>query len=87
MELIHRGPFSDVGHFALDLFEYFLYNGLFLKIVDLLLYLLTMNVQHRLTVKEKERSRYAFILALFTLVAFDILHEHLTQGVTVDAQF
>jgi len=50
MKLVECGPFSYIINFAFNLFQNFLDNGLFLKIINLLVYLLSVNVQHGLTV-------------------------------------
>ena len=87
VKLVHGGGLSYVLDLALDILQEFLDDGLFLKIVDLLNDLVSMNVQHGLWVKEQEGRWEIFALVFLALVAFEILHEHLAQRIAVDAQF
>lgn len=86
MELVHCGSFPDVLNLALDRLEYFLYDWLFLEVVNLLIYLGTMDVKHGLAIQEDERGGYVFIGVLFGLVPLEILCEHFTERIAIESQ-
>lgn len=77
VKLIHSRPLPNIRHPTLNLLQQLLDDWLLLEIVDLLLDLLTMNVEHGLTVEEEEWGGKGLVLTLLALVALDVLHEHL----------
>lgn len=83
MKLVHCCPLPDVLNLALNFFENPLNNVLLLKIIDLARYFSPMYIEHRLTVQKQEWSRNRFMVWFFSLVPFNILHEHLAKRITV----